>query len=57
MSGVVRLLTTALQISDLVTLRLPLSAGSVLRLSWELGSLGSPESEDVLNSHFPFFWL
>lgn len=57
MSCVGRLLTTALHISELVPLGLPLSAGSALRLSWELGDLCPLESRDGLNSHFPFFWV
>lgn len=43
--------------SELVPLWLPLSVGSVLRLSWELEGLGPPESENGLNSHFSFFWV
>lgn len=57
MSCVSRLLTRALQLSELVPHGLPLSAGSVLKLSWKLGGLGLPESEDGLNLHFPFFWV
>lgn len=49
--------TTALQLSDLVPLGLPLSDDRALILSWDLAGLGTPESGDVLNSHFPFFWV